>query len=269
MIPAKKFFYSMIAGVCVLAVISGCKKKADAPATVTQPTAPAQTVVPSAPAQLQLQTSKPIAKDVDALPRIANPVTDGQKKVNATLDQLDKGARSTMRQSQDYERSVTVTMAGPKYLSLAMGESWDGGAYPASMSSAIVFDLSTGQAVDWTKLVTGKGVKSYSDSGADGKLGKPLALIYPALMAMYMEDPDNGGECKDAYEDPQSFMIYPDAKTGTLIVSAFDLPHVVQACMNDMTLTLDQAKKLGFNQGFLDAVAAAHAQPGSDKLGTQ
>jgi hypothetical protein len=109
-------------------------------------------------------------------------------------------------------------------------------------------------------------VKSYADSGATGKNGQPLALIYPALMEMYMKDPDNGGDCKDAYQDPQSFMIYPDAKTGTLIVSAFDLPHVVQACANDMTLTLDQAKKLGFDHGFLDAVAAAHQQPGADKL---
>ena len=150
-----------------------------------------------------------------------------------------------------------------------LGDNWEGGAYPASQVHVVVLDLSTGQTVDWTKLVKAAGVTNYSDSGADGKLGQPQALIYPALMAMYMKDPDNQGDCKDAYQDPQSFMIYPDAKSGKLDVSAFDLPHVVQACMNDMMLTPEQAKSLGFDQGLLDALAAAHKQPGADKLGIQ
>jgi len=153
-------------------------------------------------------------------------------------------------------------------LSVWVNESSDCGAYPNVAISVKVFDLNTGDTVNWTKLVNSAGVKTYSDTGADGKQGQPLALIEPALMAMYLKDPDNAGDCQTAYSDAntQSFIIWPEAKTGTLKVEAFDLPHVTQACANDMTLTLEQAKKLGFNQGFLDAVAAAHALPGADKL---
>ncbi len=109
-------------------------------------------------------------------------------------------------------------------------------------------------------------MSSYSDTGADGKDGSPQALVYPALSALYMKDPANSGDCKNAYQDPQSFILWPDAKSGTLIVEAFDLPHVAAACANDMTLTLDQAKSLGFNADFLAAVAAAHQLPGAAAL---
>jgi hypothetical protein len=212
-----------------------------------------------------------LMKDIDAMPRIAAATTPALTQVNAMMDAIDKDAKDQRRQNKTFTRSVTVMMAGPGYLSVMLSDSWEGGAYPASQVHVVVLDLSTGKTVDWTKLVNAKGVKNYSDSGADGKLGQPQALIYPALLAMYLKDPDNAGDCQSAYGlfGPQSFMIYPDAKSGQLDVSAFDLPHVVQACMNDMMLTADQAKKLGFDQGLLDALAAAHQQPGADKLGMQ
>jgi len=205
------------------------------------------------------------------MPRIAAATTPALMQVNATMDAIDKDGKDQRHQNKTFTRAVTVMMAGPGYLSVMLSDNWEGGAYPAVLVHVVVLDLSTGQTVDWTKLVKGAGVKNYSDSGADGKMGQPQALIYPALLAMYLKDPgtDSTGDCKDAYQDPQSFMIYPDAKSGKLDVSAFDLPHVVQACANDVMLTPEQAKKLGFDQGLLDALAAAHAQPGSDKLGMQ
>jgi len=266
MIPAKKFKSAVVAGVCVCAVIFGCKAMAAANVATPEPTA--MTSPASAPAVLALVVSKPLKKGIDAMPELANPATPAQQKINTTMKALDTAALSMLKDCKSYQRSVQPTMLGPGYFSVWMNESWDCGAYPNVSISVRVFDLNTGDAVDWSKLVSSAGVQNYSDTGADGKQGAPQALIDPALLAMYLKDPDNAGDCQTAYGDAntQAFMIWPEAKTGTLKVEAFDLPHVTQACANDMTLTMDQAKSLGFNADFLNAVAAAQKQPGADKL---
>ena len=267
MIPAKKFFNAAVVGVCVLAVISGCKKtpvnNVETVATAAQPVA---APAPAAPAALALASMPQLKKGIDAMPELASATTPAAQKINATMKSLDGTALSMLKDCKSYQRSVQPTMLGPGYFSVWVNESWDCGAYPNVSISVKVFDLNTGDAVNWTKLVSAHGVKSYSDSGADGKQGSPLALVYPALKAMYLKDPDNAGDCQTAYDDNQSYIIWPEAKTGTLKVEAFDLPHVTQACANDMMLTIDQAQKLGFDADFLKAVAAAHALPGADKL---
>jgi len=256
MIPAKKFLSVALAGVCVLAVILICKEAAVASA-------------PAATAALALVPSKPLKKGIDAMPELANASTPAAQKINASMKKLDAQALSSLKDCKSYTRSVQPTMLGPAYFSVWMNESWDCGAHPEVALSVTVFDLSTGEAVDWTKLVNSPGVKNYNDTGAGGQLGQPLALIDPALNAAYMKwdaTQDGFSDCKDAFEDPQSFMIWPEAKSGTLVVEPFDLPHVVQACANDMTLTVDQAKALGFNVDFLNALTMAHQQPGAAKL---
>jgi hypothetical protein len=256
MIPARKFFSVAVAGVCALVLVFGCKKTEAA----------ALPVAPTVAAALQLAPSKPLKKGIDAMPELANPATPAQQKINAAMKSADAAALSMLKDCKSYKRSVQPTMLGPGYFSVWVNESWECSAYPNVSISVRLFDLNTGEAVDWSKLASGAGVKTYSDSGADGKQGAPLALVYPALKAMYLKDPDNAGECQTAYGDDQAFMIWPEAKSGTLKVEAFDLPHVVQACANDMTLTIDQAKALGFNADFLNAVLAASKQPGADKL---
>jgi len=226
----------------------------------------ASSAAPAPPAALQIVQAAQLKKGIDAMPELAGATTPAAQKINATMKSLDDQSLSMLKDCKTYQRSVQPTMLGPGYFSVWVNESWDCGAYPNVSISVKVFDLNTGDAVNWTKLVSAPGVKSYSDSGADGKQGAPLALVYPALKAMYLKDPDNAGECQTAYEDDQSFIIWPEAKTGTLKVEAFDLPHATQACANDMTLTMDQAQKLGFNADFLKAVTAAHALPGADKL---
>jgi len=248
MTPAKKFSCSAVASLCVLVLVS----------TASPAAAP--------PAALAITTAAPLKKGIDAMPELANPATPAQQKINATMKSLDSAALSMLKDCKSYKRSVKPTMLGPGYFSVWVNESWDCGAYPNVSISVRVFDLNTGEAVDWTKLVHAAGVKTYSDTGADGKLGAPLALVDPALKAMYLKDPDNAGDCVTAYDDEQSFILWPEAKTGTLKVEAFDLPHAAQACANDITLTADQAKSLGFNADFLKAVAAAHQQQGAEKL---
>jgi hypothetical protein len=44
------------------------------------------------------------------------------------------------------------------------------------------------------------------------------------------------------------------------VAQPFDLPHVVQACANEINLTLDQARKLGFDESLLTAIQEAHSR---------
>jgi hypothetical protein len=237
--------YLVAAGACIFALMSGgvCKSQAAAP---------------------QLVPAKQLRKGIDAMPKLAVPTTPAMKKINATMQRRDQDSLAMLKDCKSYQRVAKPTMLGPGYFSVWTNESWDCGAYPTTNTVVVLFDLATGDAVDWTKIVS--GATQYSDTGADGKNGSPQAVVLPALTAMYLKDPDNAGDCQNAYQDSQSFLVWPEAKTGTLKVEAFDLPHVTGACANDMVLTLDQAKTLGFSVDFLSAVAAAHKLPGAATL---
>jgi hypothetical protein len=265
----KKYLGIAVVAACALALVSGCKKKAatDVPtAKIAEAAAPA--VAPTA-AALQIVQGKPLKKGIDAMPELADASTPTAQKINAVMKNSDAQALSNLKDCKSYTRSVQPTMLGPRYFSVWMNESWDCGAHPTVALSATLFDLNTGDAVDWTKLVNSPGVKNDGDPGAVAQVGQPLALIEPALTAAYMKwdaTQDGFSECKDAFFDPQAFTIWPDAKSGTLIVEPADLPHVVQACANDMTLTVKEAKSLGFSAELLAAVAAAHQLPGAAAL---
>ena len=203
------------------------------------------------------------------MPELADASTPTAQKINAAMRQWDARALSALKDCKSFTRWVQPTMLGPAYLSVWMNASWDCGAHPVVDLSALVFDLRTGEAVDWTKLVSSPGVKNDGDPGSVAQPGQPLALIDPALNAAYLQwdaTQDGFSECKDAFSDPQAFTIWPEAKSGMLMVEPADLPHVVQACANDMALTADQARSLGFSADLLKALAAAHQQPGAEKL---
>lgn len=271
MIPTKKIFAAAVVSACMLAVISGCKKSTpnNEPASTAAPAA-ASAPAPTAPVTLALTQPPQLAKDVDAIPRLAVATTPALVRVNATIAAIDKDARDSRREDKTFTRSVWVTMAGPGYLSVLITDVWVTPLHPDSQMHVAVFDLSTGKAVDWTKLVRGADANAPPDGGPIDTMGEPNSITYPALLKMYIEDPqyqENSDYCKDVFDAGQPFTIYPDAKSGKLHVSAFNLPHVVQVCGYDMMLTADQAKKLGFDQGLLDALATAHQQPGASKLG--
>ena len=158
---------------------------------------------------------------------------------------------------QDWERTIAITMTGPRFLSIVAidGFVFCGGAHPDRDTLAMVFDLTTGKPANWMNLI-GKSANAsaYSDTNSDGTTVG--ALIVPALRVMTQAKADK--ECKDAFRNPQSYQLWPDAKSGTLTAEPFGLPHVVAACADDITLTPDQARKVGFDETLLSAIAQAH-----------
>jgi hypothetical protein len=115
--------------------------------------------------------------------------------------------------------------------------------------------MATGKPVNWAMLLLNSaGATSFVDSVSDGStMG---ALVLPALKEMLVASAD--ADCKDAFQDPQSFLMWPDAKHEMLVAQPFDLPHVVQACADEIDLTMVQARKLGFDESLLGAIEQAH-----------
>jgi hypothetical protein len=239
----------------------------------------AQTAVVAKDSPIALIQAAPLRYGVDAWPLIDHPATPAAMKVNARLTHLnllmerslkdcDAGYNNALQQmgpaakgqdpaSKDTNRSITVTMRGPRYLSMVARDFADcGGAHPSTDTEVMVFDLKTGAPVNWMALIAkSANASSYTDTVMDGTTAG--AIVLPALSKMYIAAADK--DCTDAFEDSQSFLIWPDATKGTLDVEAFDLPHVVAACGTEMDLSLKQARELGFKAVLLDAISAAKA----------
>ena len=222
---------------------------------------------------LRMEPIKQLRKGVDAWPLIVSPGTPAAQRVNETLTRLNRQLAQSLHDcdagyeswfkavghpedgqnqiSADWSRTIKVTMEGPRFLSLvASDETFCGGAHPNGDVITMVFDMTTGAPVDWTEMVA----KS-AGASANSAVG---TLVLPALQKMNLAAAD--ADCKDVFQDPQPFLMWPDAKRGTLVAQPCDLPHVVQACANEINLTMDQARKLGFDESLLTAIEHAHRQ---------
>ncbi|HLI22853.1 MAG TPA: hypothetical protein VKV32_17150, partial [Stellaceae bacterium] len=104
----------------------------------------------AADSPVQLKPSPPIADSVPAFPRLVAAADDpAAQRINKALDKLDALTRQAIEDCRsnvddgadfDFERTVTVTMRGPRYLSFYVGGSQDcGGAHPDAGTSAFVY----------------------------------------------------------------------------------------------------------------------------------
>lgn len=218
---------------------------------------------------------------VDAWPLTFHPSKPAERYVNDVLNRLNENMARSLKDcdanyrdwakqmhqpltgknavGHDWERTIIVTMTGPRFLSIVAidGYVFCAGAHLDRDALAMVFDLTTGKPVNWMNLI-GKSANAstYSDSNSDGTTVG--ALIVPALRVMTLAKADK--ECKDAFRNPQSYQLWPDAKSGTLTAEPFGLPHVVAACADDLALTPGEARKVGFDETLLSAIAQAHRQ---------
>jgi hypothetical protein len=222
-----------------------------------------------------------VKPSIAAMPQIAAPVDDAERRINAALRRLDGAVRKAAQDCRveggsgsDWERTVRTPMRGPRFLSVEIVDStFCGGAHPNVSTMAIVYDLTTGLPVDWTMLLPpGLTGKIALATGADGT--KMVTLASSALHALYLKgyrrgapDPKSeagDAECREAVADtssgPPAMMVWLDAKTGGLAVQ-FDLAHVVQACADAVVIPTATLRREGAQPVLTDALAAAHAAP--------
>src|ERR1039457_6752545 len=174
-----------------------------------------------------------------------------------SIKQTGDAAGPRDKVSEDWSRKVVVTMQGPRFLSLVATHEYVncGGAHPDSDTMAMVFDITTGTPVSWPAMVT-KSAGAAAILGAVSDGSKVGVLVLPALAKINLAAANE--DCRDAFQDPQPFQLWPDAKNGALVAQAFDLPHVVAACAIEIPLSMAQARALGFDEGLLGAIEQAH-----------
>lgn len=226
---------------------------------------------------VRLKESRPLMKDVDALPRLFSGARPAFiKAINATLARFDAQALRDARdclgeKGGDYARNVAATMQGPRFLSLVAYEGFfcAGNAHPDSNMLALVFDLTTGKLVNWVKLLPGTvQIKKYSGNPERTfRFGE--AISSDAIWALYRKaasiekagDPD----CADALDEKLDFILSLDAKKNAVAVDEVGLRHAIRACGTTIYLSIDTLKSLGASKALIDALDTAHrraSQPG-------
>lgn len=230
---------------------------------------------PPRPGTVRLEDVKQIRRGVDAWPLITLPKTPATERINATLKQLNEQMKGNLRTcdanyrawassegqylhgksstSNDWIRSISVTMTGPGFLSLMATDDYIfcGGPHPNNDTAAMVFDLQTGDVVDWSKLIAASaGAKVLRGSAA-----KEMVIL-PALRDLSVDTGE--AACRDDFDSKQAYVLWPDAQEGAMMAVPSGLPHAAQACAARLTVTPQQARQMGFSQTLLNAIKEAN-----------
>jgi hypothetical protein len=225
---------------------------------------------------VKLVVPPPVAKDAAAMPLIADPQDAAENKINAALARLDGNLKrgmadcaSSAKESKarwSWQRSVDATMRGPGFLSFAITDLSDcGGAHPNVGVMSIVYDLTTGSPVDWTKLLPASLTGTVAlNEGADGTkvvtlTSKRLTDLYVAGYAKGKHASDCGSAMTDQIADgPQAMMTWLDARTGGLAMVVVDVPHAIAACDDPVVVPTATLRQAGAAPSLLSALEAAH-----------
>ncbi len=217
--------------------------------------------------------------DVAAMPLIAAPSTEAERRINAALRRLDARvlhAVSTCKADSGrpglWARSVDTTMSGPVFLSFTIADSIDcGGAHPDSAMMSIVYDLRSGQPVDWTTLLppslTGDVALA---TGEDGTKMVTLSsrrlwgLYWIAYQAAHTGDDTCLAAIKEfgvpsAGGPPPAMTVWLAAKPGGLGLT-FNVPHAILACADEMVVPTATLHHEGAKLSLVEALETAHAQ---------
>jgi hypothetical protein len=216
---------------------------------------------------VRLVTPAPLRKDLDAMPQIADPVDDAERRINTALKRLDQNVQKAVKQCKkaDWTRTVDAPMTGPVFLSLTVSDQifCADDAHPNYELYSIVYDLATGRPVDWARLLpaslVGKQVLQEQDDGT-----KIVTLTSKRLFDLYKEGYTADGatgddleECKQTVNDvtadgPPEMMVWLDAKEGGL-AAQMDLPAGNGPCLQAVVISAATLRQEGASADLLKA----------------
>lgn len=209
--------------------------------------------------QISFVSRPDLAKDVASFPRLA-PEMPFAARINTALNKLNKNALERTRDCKTpdgnpaFTRSIDVTMAGPRFVSFVARDEWDCGAHPDNAATPFVYDLSTGKPVDWTKLLPPGVAGRAKLVRGDITIG---VLQSSVLKHAYVDDLDATADedCKGTLKETDyNFVLWPDAKSHSLVIGQNDLPHAVAACGGEVNLSAASLRALGVGRELLDAI---------------
>jgi len=226
--------------------------------------------------------TKQLRKGFDVWPKILAPRNSAVDRANAIISAMNRRAAQALRDCDDsyrldfnlpesasvkadWDRRITVTMRGPRFISMTATEtSFCDHSYPINDHAAVVFDMTTGELLNWQKfLPTAAGASETSAESIDRATSTEIVMRSLTELAVGRADPD----CKKALEDfgYLTFQIWPDTRLGQLMIKATGQPHVTQACEETIGISIPEAKKLGFSIEILNSIEQGHRTESSTK----
>jgi hypothetical protein len=216
-----------------------------------------------------LMTPGPVRGAIAAMPQIANPADDAERRINAALQRLDVNVLKAAGACKggDWTRVVEAPMRGPGFLSLVITDSYacDGAAHPDAATASIVYNLAAGKPADWARFLpaslTGKQV--LSEEGGSNFVTLSSKRLFDLYLAGYTDGGATGedlAQCKQAIRDsgdPPPANVWLDAKSGSLAIE-IELAHAVAACEDVVLVPASRLRGEGVQPALLKALAAAH-----------
>jgi hypothetical protein len=207
-----------------------------------------------------LRKTPNLAKNAEAYPTLAS-ATPAIARINRALRAANDKQRDDMKDCrrdapQDgywWEQSVDAPLIGAHFVSFtAQGNMSCGGAHPNFIDEALVFDLSTGERVDWRKLLPASWLAAPGRTAA-GANPPADAIASPALTALFIDESDKegvGADCKEAFgQQEMTFDFWPDANAKGLAMRAANLLHWAEGpCSGPVTIPVATLKSLGFDK---------------------
>jgi len=215
-----------------------------------------------------LTTPGALRGSIGAMPQIADPADAAEQRIDSALRQIDVDVLKAAEDCKggDWTRVVDAPMRGPGFLSLVITDSiaCDGAAHPETSTAAIVYSLTTGKPVDWTRLLPPSLTGRAAPVEAGGS--RFVTLASRRLFALYMAGYTDGGatgddlrRCKDALSQAGNappMNAWLDAKSGGLSLE-IELPHAIAACEDVVTIPKGRLRAEGASPALLKALAAA------------
>jgi hypothetical protein len=255
-----------------------------APSPLITAAVAAEQAAAAQPAPISLIAQPDLGAGLAAFPRIAassSAASEGEAhavgRINQALEDADSRLRTAAKDCQaqaheaksggagadpqdpGWQRSVTVAMIGPVYLSLVASDQWDcGGAYPSAASFALAYDLRTGSPLNWARLLPKALVGTASlDTAGDGtRIGVAASA---ALTKLYLTLVKPDADCASALREAElQFMLWPDAARDGVAMQPSGLPHAIAACGDDAVIPPATLRTLGAEPGLVAAIEAGH-----------
>ena len=244
-------------GALVALLMASCKPAASTPKAAADPDAPTAASFVNTPG---------VSATVEAAPRLVGE-SSAIRAINADLDAIDAASRENAAACEGggYSRTITQPMTGPGYVSYWISDDYEcGGPYPSTGQIAVTYDLATGRRVDWTKAMPAWGLSA--DSLEDMPAGS-VAILHSAAMADWYSrkmlastDQEWLADCREVFT-PEAlngggFKVWADAGNAGVSVAP-ELPHVVQACGEQASLSADDMRAAGVVPAMIEALAKA------------
>ena len=221
-----------------------------------------------------VRASVPLYAGVAAFPRVIageGATPEVAAKLNAAFARQDArvagaaaGCRKTaqkvkkLAEPKAWQRTMEVTMAGPRYVSVLATDADDCGRDEArsGVILPLVFDLTTGAPVEWAKLMPA-GVRPSVATGEDGT--QMNVVEWPVLQARALREA--GPECKELIRENGilDFALWLDGAKGLLMAETVSLTNTGPACEVPLAYSAEALRQAGAAKELVEALEMAKA----------